>query len=164
MTGIDTRLGRLEDLAAIERVRYQVSRVVDESANDGSALNSLQVHLAEDYTWEFNGPADTVAAPTAPSPTGSAAEFVAFLAGLAGRLTFSLQFLAGGIIDLDANGDSATGTWVVWHPFTIDGRAWVLAGRSHDRFVRGESGWLLAGARLEASLLSPWDVDWAKGV
>ena len=51
-----------------------------------------------------------------------------------------------------------------WHPFTIDGRAWVLAGRSHDRFVRGESGWLLAGTRLEASLLSPWDVDWAKGV
>lgn len=164
MTGIDTRLGRLEDLAAVERVRYQVSRIVDESVNDASSLETLLAHLAEDYSWALSGPTDTAVAPAAPPPTGSAIEFVAFLAGLSGRLTFSLQFLAGGIVDLDEDGDSASGTWVVWHPFTVDGRAWVLAGRSHDRFIRGESGWLLAATRLEASLLSPWDVDWAKGV
>ena len=163
MTGMDVRLGRLEDLAAIERLRFQVGRVVDEFANDAGALDALGELVTTDYSWAFAGPTDTAAAPAAPRSTTSAAEFAAMLKGLAGRLTFSLQFLAGGIVDLEVSGDGAVGVWVVWHPFTLDGRAWVLAGRSHDHFVRGASGWRLSSTRLEVSLLSPWEADWAQG-
>jgi hypothetical protein len=164
MTAINTRVAQLEDLAAIERVKFLACRTVDDFVNDAATLDELTNLVTTDYTWTFTGPSDTANAPAAPSPAASADEFTAKLTAIAGRLTFSLQFLAGGIIDLEPGDDSASGSWVVWHPFTLDGRAWLLAGRSHDRFEREENGiWWLSETRLDASLLSPWDIDWARG-
>jgi hypothetical protein len=163
MTVIDTRVAQLEDLAAIERVKFLSCRAVDDFVNDAAALDELRSLVTAGYTWTFDGPSDTASAPAAPPPTANSDEFMAMLAAVAGRLTFSLQFLAGGTIDLEPGDDSASGSWVVWHPFTLDGRAWLLAGRTYDRFVRGGSDWQISGTRLEVSLLSPWDTDWAKG-
>jgi hypothetical protein len=159
MTDIDTRLTYLEDIADLERMRFSLARAVDESVNDGSPLVGLGAFVVPEYSWELAGPAAPATAPSA----GSLDEMLALREEFTGRLSFSLQFLAGGLIDVIEVGHRATATWVLWHPFTLDGKAWVLAGRSFDGFVCvGDDGWRLTSTRIEASLISPWDENWAQ--
>lgn len=144
---IEPRVLRLEDEVAVSNARMAFVREVDEAVNAGrppvtppsSALASVTVNvvLPVAKSWSFT-------------------EFARHL----DRVSFSLCFLGSEHIHIDDDPDVAFGEWVSWHPITLDGVAWLLAGRFRDVFHRVDKQWRLAHIYFTPEICCPWETGW----
>lgn len=144
---LNTRVLLLEDTVAISNAKMAFVRSVDEAVNDGRlasappppALASLTVDVAAPLqrSWGFSE-----------------------LTDLLGRVTFSLCFLGSEQIKVDDHREFAIGQWVSWHPMTVDGSAWLVAGRYRDNFHRVHGEWRLARIGFTPEICCPWEVGW----
>ena len=150
MASIEQRIDALEDAAAIEKIKTRLVGAIDHAVRGDEAVDAVRPSITAGYTWT-SAPFEDVQ---------GAAGFVDLVCRYAERVSFSLQFLSGAIVDLAQEEGRASGQWTVWQPFTLEHEAWVLAGRSHDSFVRSDDGWKVTKTLLEVDILAPWTEAW----
>lgn len=149
---IQNRVQRLEDAASIENAKLRQMMAFDAVINDGASITALEAELSTDFEWrceQFG------------SFSGLAA-FRKFVERYAQRVSLSVNFLSGSTTEIAEGRSRASGKWVVFQPFTLDGDPWLLAGRSKDTFSRQGESWRVATTELSVEILSPWTADWGK--
>jgi hypothetical protein len=147
---IGSRIQRLEDQAAILRTKYAVCAIVDGFINGNESVAGLQGLLSTDYRWQCR----------LFESVQSLQGYKEFLIRYSKSISLSVHVLSNPIVDIHPARERADARWVVWQPFTWRESAWILAGRSEDRFVREDDAWRLAATRLEVEILSPWKEAW----
>ena len=144
------RLAELEALAAIRDAKARSVRAIDDSVSKAGAPDAVRAYITADYRWS--------AAPF--GTTENAAAHLEFLRQFRAKVSYTMQFLSGPVIDLDLAKGEATGKWALWQPLTVKGESWILMGHSEDRAVRDADSWLLAETRLDVEVLAPWQSNW----
>lgn len=144
---LDARVVLLEDTVAVSNAKMAFVRELDDAINEGrlgsvpppTALATLTIDVTGPLhgSWSFH-------------------ELTSMLA----RVSFSLCFLGSEDIHVDEDHGRAVGQWVSWHPMTLDGSAWLVAGRYRDEFHRVEGQWRLAGIRFTPEICCPWETGW----
>ena len=149
---IQDRVQHLEDAATIEKVKLRQMMAFDAVINDNASVAPIEAELASDFVWRceqlgsFSG----------------IAEFTKFVERYAQRVSLSVNFLSGSTTQIAADRSRASGSWVVFQPFTLDGEPWLLAGRFRDTFSRQDERWQIATTELTVEILSPWAADWGR--
>jgi hypothetical protein len=142
---LESRVARLEDLAAIRALDAEYCRVLDD--NDWPALVTLFT-----TDGEFDG-------------LGRArghAELLAFFDGLAERgLTAFWHHVTNLEIDLDGN-DARVRSFL-WQPCVLDGVPHVAAGRYQDTVTRVDGRWRYRSKRVDFHYFAPLSEGWADG-
>jgi ketosteroid isomerase-like protein len=144
MDDVTGRFERLEDEAAIVRLKARYARACD-AGYDAAAIAELFV---ADGVWDGGdlfGRAE-----------GRDAIRDHF-AGASERITWALHFTLNPLIEVAADGRSATGSWYLWQPCTRrraggDQGAW-LAGTYDDTYLRTDDGWRFATVTVRARWL-----------
>ena len=89
-----------------------------------------------------------------------------FFAGISSQITWALHYMIAPIIEVAADGETATGSWYLLEPCTIvtdEGpRAMVITGRYSDRYRREPNGWKFSEVLLDCQTISPLDEGWAR--
>ncbi len=147
---LERRIVRLEARAAVREVKARLLLAVDDAVTRGGDPAAVREHLIADYRWTAT-PFGTVDGRDA---------YVEHVRELGERLSYTMSFVSGPVIDLDADAGEATGTWALWQPLTRGGEPWILMGHTVDRFVRHEARWLLAATAVDVEVLAPWGTDW----
>lgn len=148
--GLARRLAELEALAAIRDVKARSVRAIDDFISKAGPGDAVQTYITPDYRW--------TAKPF--GMTENAGAYVEFLRQFRAKVSYTMQFLSGPVIDLDLSRGEATGKWALWQPLTLNGESWILMGHSEDRVVRDADSWLLAETRLDVEVLAPWQSNW----
>ena len=132
MTDLDERLRRLEDEAAILRLKARYARFCD----DGYDAEGIAGLFVPDGVWdggELFGRAE------------GADGIRAFFAGASEHIPWALHFTLNPLIELAPDGRTASGSWYLWQPCVRRRRSgpvrsW-LAGTYADTYERAEDGW-----------------------
>lgn len=132
MDDVTTRLQRLEDEAAIIRLKARYARACD-AGYDADAIAGLFVDGGVWDGGELFGRAEGL--------DGIRAHF----SGASQRITWALHFTLNPLIEVATDGRTATGTWYLWQPCTRrrssgEVQAW-LAGTYDDTYRRTDDGW-----------------------
>ncbi|WP_340318006.1 nuclear transport factor 2 family protein [Rhizorhabdus argentea] len=147
---IEERIGRIEDIQEITRLKSYYTELADSSAekpHTGAEISSL---FTEDASWH-------IVATGAPPVIGSAAIKAQF--DDATLFPYSYHLLGNPHIEL--NGDSAKGRWHVAVAFNARdvGSMWTTAYYD-DEFVRTSDGWRIKSLRCSASAIAPFGQGW----
>ncbi|MDN4520510.1 nuclear transport factor 2 family protein [Mycolicibacterium austroafricanum] len=144
----EKRVARLEDTVAIANTKMEFVRQIDTAINNGETLTTLPPSISDSAIM-------TIAAPL--HATWTAQEGIAAMR----HASFSLCFLGSEQIHLDEHDpDLAVGQWVSWHPMTLGGSAWLVAGRIRDEFARRNGRWQLTRIEFTPEICTPWQVGW----
>ena len=138
------RVQRLEDLEAIRRLKARYARYCD-AGYDPEGIAGLFV---EDGVWDGGdlfGRAE------------GTEEIKAHFRGASSRIPWALHFPLVPDIDISDDGTTATGTWYLWQPCTVNRStgpvgAW-LVGTYRDRYVKVEGEWRFLELRVDARWL-----------
>ena len=139
------RLGRLEDEAAIVRLKARYARYCD----DGYDAEGIAGLFVPDGVWdggELFGRAEGTDA------------IRAHFAGASARIPWALHFTLNPLIDVAPDGATATASWYLWQPCL---RRWGsgdpvlswLAGTYADAYERTADGWRFARVVVRARWL-----------
>lgn len=149
---LETRVRRLEDLAAIAELKHTYAALCDDDY-DADGLAEL---FTQDAVWDGGvlGHAE-------------GREAIREMFSRAGeRMPFAIHHVTNSRIELD--GDRATGHWYLWQPCVASGGevaaddlALWMAGRYDDEYVRDGGKWRFQRTRIQLRLLSPYDAGWA---
>ena len=143
ISALAERLARLEDIQAIERLKYTYCLHCDRGY-DADALAALFV---EDAVWDGGPKRGRIVGREA---------IRNFFAGISQRMTYAAHLLANPIIDLQ--GDTATGRWRMLQPHMArdpegnERSRWQL-GAYVDGFVRVDGRWMIKTLSVELALL-----------
>ena len=145
---LEARIRRLEDIEAIRQLKHRYANLCDEDYPP----DALAALFTEDAVWDGG---------MLGKPEGRAA-IRKFFAACSKTVSFAVHHVVNPIIEVD--GDSATGSWVLWQPivFTKGDRAAWLVARYHDRYVRVNGEWRFKHVRVETRALSPYEDGFAK--
>jgi len=144
---LDRRVEHLEHVEEIATLKANLMRRVDESINGGRGTDQLVDVLA--------GIAVEV------SDLKGHSVPISDLLTIAGAATFSLCFLGSPSIRFVRGGvDEAVGEWVTWHPVTLAGEAWIVAGRFADTFKRVDDRWWFNRMSFTPEIVAPWKEGW----
>lgn len=144
MDEVVARLGRLEDEREIVRLKARYARACD-AGYDADAIAGLFVTEGVWDGGELFGKAEGVEA------------IRAHFAGAAQRIPWALHFTLNPLIDLAADGETATGSWYLWQPCVRETRAGAvpswLAGTYADTYRRTADGWRFETVTVSARWL-----------
>ncbi len=149
MPTIEQRLQRLENIEAIRRLKQGYARLADEDF-DPVGLSNL---FTEDATWHSDEMGYHLE---------GREKIHAFFVPGAEMYPFSLHYMLGEIIDVDDNGIDATGSWYVWVPLTVKGRAAFLAATYDDTYKKVDGSWLIAASNVHLAFFTSYEEGWAK--
>ena len=132
MDDVTGRLQRLEDEAAIISLKARYARACD-AGYDADAIAGLFVDGGVWDGGELFGRADGLDA------------IRSHFSGASQRITWALHFTLNPLIDVAADGRTATGSWYLWQPCTRrrssgEVQAW-LAGTYDDTYRNTDDGW-----------------------
>lgn len=145
---VETRLRRLEDVAAIQRLKAEYCAACD-SDHDPDAVAAL---FHPDATWEASSG----------GPHRGTGEIHRYFAELraSGMIRNSAHNVMNPIIDVD--GDRATGHWRLIMLYTVNGpdgaRYLRIVGWYRDTFRRGADGWRFDSLYCEVEEHAPYAV------
>ena len=137
---LERRIGALEDLRAIETLKYRYAELMD-TGYDAGGLAALFV---AEGRWTASGFGDFV----------GREQIRAFFAGMPARVEQAQHFVTSPQVTLAANGRAADGRFYLWCVSrTAAGRAgrerFATVARYVDHFVKADGGWLFATLRSE---------------
>lgn len=139
---LESRLRRMEDVEAIRTLDAVYCRLLDDGDWPG---------LVELFTPD--GCFDGLSVVTGRD------DLLAFFSGLAdGGLTAFWHHVSN--LEVSVDGDTATGTSLLWQPCVVDGVAHVAAGRYADRLVRTAEGWRYTLKQVRFSYWAPLVEGW----
>jgi uncharacterized protein (TIGR02246 family) len=144
-----TRLTQLEDIRAIEQLKYQYAAYCD-SRYDPEGISSLFV---EDGRWVVDGEGGSM---------NGHEEIRAHFAALSSKIPWALHFVTAPRIVLNPDGQSATGYFYLLCLATIENDAVILTLNYTDLFVKREGRWFFQELRGHTHQVSNWDQGWVR--
>ena len=162
MTTLKERIGRLENVEAIRRLKARYAYLADakytedhrrkpEAELDAVAWQQA-LRFTEDAMWDGG-------------PTFGRAEGRRAIYDLlrAGPWTFAMHYFMNPLITVD--GDRASGRWMLWEAATLaQGETAVLiSALTDDDYVRVDGNWLMSRMRLTLRFMVPFPGgDWSR--
>jgi len=85
-----------------------------------------------------------------------------FFDGVSDQIQWAGHYMIGPDITVNDDLETATGTWYLWQPCTIDGEATWLAGTYLDHYRKDSDGrWKISRLELTVDVLTPFAEAWA---
>lgn len=152
---LDTKLSRLEDVEAIQRLIVTYARGCDRG-NDPEIIGPC---FAEDGTWECKGF----------GKYHGREKLAKGLHGIAGeKIWWSLHYMISPLIDIAPDGRTATVFWYLWesatvpNPHTDEAESHWIGGTYDCECVKQDGRWLFRSMELKLNMVSPYDDGWVK--
>ena len=156
VTELAQRLSRLEDIRAIEQLKYRYAGYCD-NGYDPEGIASL---FAEDGRWVVDGEGGSM--------TGHE-EIKAHFRALSEKITWALHYMIAPRIELAADGQSATGYFYLLCLCTIESSEdsfkkdpVILTINYTDQFVKRDGAWYFQELLGKTHQVSNWDQGWVK--
>ena len=146
---LEARVARLEAVEAIRASKMRYARWCDA----GFPPDDLPTLFTPDCTWdggEVFGRHEGFDA------------LRAFFAGASSSVAWALHYIVSGAVELGDDLRSATSTWYLWQPMTLDGCAVWHMGRYLDRHVLTDDGWRIASLDLTVEALTHVERGWVE--
>jgi uncharacterized protein (TIGR02246 family) len=150
------RLGRLEDVRAIEQLKYQYAAYCDDSY-DPDGIASL---FTEDGRWVVDGEGGSM---------DGCEEIKAHFRALSEKITWALHHVIAPRVELAEDGQSATGYFYLLCLCTIERTndpsekdAVILTVNYTDQFVKRDGTWYFHELLGKTHQVSNWDQGWVK--
>lgn len=150
----ETRLSRMEDIEAIKNVKSLYAFWCDKDYNP-TEIGKL---FAEDAKWESNVLGNYY----------GRAEIEGFMAGISKRLTWAHHFMINPMVEVAADGRTATGKWALIDLVTLvrndTGKkdAVAITADYNDTFVKLPNGeWRFQSVYAGLKLMAPLKDGWA---
>jgi SnoaL-like domain len=147
---------RVERLEAVESIRELKARYA-EVCDTGYDPVRMRPFFTDDAVWDGG--------PRFGRHEGVDA-ICAFFAGVSSRITWALHYMIAPVIEVAADGLSATGSWYLLEPCTMSSesgaRAVLITGRYADRYRRDPDGWRFSEVLLDCQTVSPLDEGWVR--
>ena len=148
MPTVEERVQRLEDLAAIQRLLKELVRACDEPYD----ADRVAAVFTEEGVMEL-GPLGHYEGREA---------IHTFIAGMSQRIPFTRHYQTGYLIEIDASGSAATGSWYGFETPTLEGRAVFGAFTYRDEYRKVGGRWLIARLTQTTHFLTPYESGWVK--
>ena len=148
MPRLEERLQWLEDLAAIQRMLREMLNACDEPYNAGR----VAALFTEDGVMELG-------------PLGhyeGRAAIQGAIEDVGRRIPFTRHYQCGHLIEIEASGVEAQGTWYGFETPMLDGRAVWGAFTYRDRYRKVGGRWLIAEMEQTTHFLTPYESGWVK--
>ena len=148
LTELAARVQRLEDLESIKQLKARYCEICDDD-HDPDRITSV---FTPDGIWEGKGIA---------TATGHA-EIRSLFERFQSLMSFTQHMTMNPKIDVD--GDTATGTWYFFGPFTMRKRnqaRWQTT-RYREDYERTEDGWKISHLRVEGGISADYETGWAR--
>ncbi len=145
---IEARLQRLEDIEAIQQLKYRYAALCDQDYEaDGLAELFTQDAIWDGGSMGLNEGREAIRT---------------FFRATPAVMPFAIHHVINPAIQVD--GDQATGCWYLWQPCVVaeGNQAVWMAGRYDDQYRREEGGWRFSHVKIELRMLSPYEDGWAK--
>ena len=149
------RVARLEEIEAICALKTRYGRYCDPTHD----LDGMMALFTEDAIFDIGEEYGTY---------NGRDEIRAFLKGADDIMLWAIHYMIGPQIELAEDGQSAHGTWYLWHLGTMpspdgDGKAPVwIAGIYHDDLVKIDGQWRFSKVALRMQIMSPYADGWVK--
>ena len=146
MPSIEERLQAIEDTEAIRRLKITYAQRCDDDY-DPDGLAAL---FTEDGVWDGG-------------PHGIARgrdEIRALWEATGQSASFAVHYITNHVVDLDASGNSATGSCSLWEPITLGGQAMWASVIYQERYEKVDGTWLFAEMKLDNVFCTPYDKGW----
>jgi hypothetical protein len=156
---LETRLRRVEDQDAIQRLKARYGQLVDARYTRRGPRPRPEIEeIAQRISLLFSEDAVWDGGPGLGLCEGREAIRQRFLEP---TLLFSWHFFLKPCIEVD--GDTAQGTWDVLSPCTAaDGTPMWMAGVEEDAYVRRDGAWLHQRMKLDLVFMVPYARGWAR--
>lgn len=146
---LEDRLQSLEDVRAIEQLKYQYAAFCD-NRYDPEGIASL---FTTDGRWLVDGEGGSM---------NGHEEIKAHFRALSAHIPWALHFITQPRVDLHADGKSATGYFYLLCLCTIGTDAVILTLNYTNQFVKQDGKWLFKELRGSTHQVSNWDQGWVK--
>ena len=151
---LEERIARLEDLEAIRNLKARYAQYCDANY-DPDGIASLFV---EDGVWETSQPE---------SSYRSREEIRAFFTEVSKTFIWALHFMICPVIELASDRRSATATWYMLGPMTMQDAgkepdAVLTTGIYDDAMVKTDEGWRFSKMRINIEQMSNLDEGWVR--
>ena len=149
MHSVEERLQKLEDVESIRRLKMRYARFCD-AGYEAAGIASL---FTEDGVWDGR--------PRFGKVEGRA-KIERFFDRASEALTYARHFIVSPMIDVAADGKSATGSWYLVQPATWRGRPIWLAGSYDDTYVKRGDEWLFRSLQVSFDFITPYEAGWVE--
>ena len=85
-----------------------------------------------------------------------------FFADVSSRITFAFHYMIAPVVEVADDVESATASWYLLEPATLDGQAAWLMGNYRDTYRREDGRWKFARVEIRFQTISPHDEGWAR--
>lgn len=147
MTTIEARLARLEAAHDIRALKMTYAKLCDA----GYPHKEIGQLFVEDAVWDGGELFGRYA---------GRQEIEEFFASTPARVPWAMHYTVAGDIDVAEDARTASATWYLWQPMTLDGHAVWLMAKYADEYVWTDAGWRYGNLRLDVEALTPADKDW----
>jgi hypothetical protein len=84
----------------------------------------------------------------------------AFFAGVSREITWALHYMIAPVVEVD--GDTATASWYLLEPCTLNGQAVWLMGNYRDEYRREDGRWKISRLEIRFQTMTPHEEGWAR--
>lgn len=148
MRSLEERVRELEDLEAIRRVKLRYARL-----NDMQDTDAIVEMFTDDAVWDGGMEFGRYEGHEA---------IRSFFNSAWKDLTWSVNLVTNPEIQIAPSGEEATGSWRLWEPAIISGRAVWMSGLYIDRYRKTNGEWLISYCQIKFDFISPFDFGWAR--
>jgi hypothetical protein len=142
---LEERVARLEAVEDIKRLKVRYAKICDA----GYSPDLVADIFTEDGVWDGGeqlGRHEGIAA------------IRTFFADT--KISWALHYMIAPSVEVSDDQQSATGTWYLWEPCTIDDTAiWIMA-RYTDKLRKVDGGWLFSEMLVDSQAVTPVRADW----
>ena len=156
---LERRLGAVDDVQAIHRLKSQYGRLADARYGpDGVVARDALVRIADALTALFTEDAIWDGGAGLGICRGHDEIRARFLAP---TLRFSWHYFVKPHIEVD--GDRARGSWDILAPCSLaDGRPMWMSGFEQDEYLKCDGLWLHQSMKLTLIFMAPYDSGWSR--
>ena len=149
MPTLEERVQRLEDIEGMRQLKIRYAGLCD-AHYDPDGLAAL---FTDDAVWD--GGSDF-------GVHHGTQAIRAFFAGVSQQITFALHYMIGHAIDIAPAGHEASGTWDLFVPATMHGRAVWLAATYNDHYRKVRGQWLFSQVQVTMAFMTPYETGWVQ--
>lgn len=142
---LERRVARLEAIEEIKRLKERYAKICDA----GYAPDEVVKVFTDDAVWDGGEQLGRYEGKE---------EIRRFFAET--KISWAVHYMIAPAVEVAEDLRTATGTWYLWEPCTIDDTAlWIMA-RYTDKLVREDNGWKFQEMLVESLATTPVREDW----
>ena len=145
-TDTEKRLARLEAKDAIRELKARYARACD----SGFDLDELAQLFSPDAVFDAG----------AFGRFDGREAILAYYATVPDAISWGLHYIAGSIISVSDDAQTAAGTWYFLQPATMSDRAVWVMGTYRDEYRCETDGWRFARVELTVEAVTPFEAGW----